>query len=279
MKLFDWMDSDRWLADIPAYGERTLNNAVLTTLATSRPDGFWSDDLSWFPQNAADFELDRQFAGYYTHIRAYHACRPTDVGSYLQHGLLGQNRTLIESSFRSIFSDVDEALLDRAIDAMDSRGNHENGKIYFSCDPHELVEYCGHYLLQGSEYLMALAARLCEYDPGLEDYRLRLRRTGIPTVFEVGIPVEQIPVPQRHGLMKSIISAWAYHHLAPNEDAGDSMGFVLHSDLGPRNILSHFHPASVPDPHFGRRPVKTETTRCNCCPSNGECGSPVGGRR
>ena len=127
--------------------DRPLNNAVLKTLATSRSDGFWSDDLSWFPQEAPEYELDSQFASYYTHIRVYHACRPTDVGSYLQHHLVGQSQALIESSFRSIFLDVDETLLERAIDAMDSRGSRENGRIYFSCDPHDLVEYCGHYLL------------------------------------------------------------------------------------------------------------------------------------
>ena len=265
MKIFFWSDKAKWLNEAAEYGQQTLTESVLTSLRQDPPVGFWSDDLSWFPRPEAELELAGAFTGYYTHIQAYHACRPTNVSSYYRHGLVGQNPELVVADFRTIFADVDDDLLDRAIDAMSHRGDAEKGEIYFACSRDHLVDDCGHYLIQGSEYMMSLAARLCEYCPLDEDYRLRLRQIGIPTVFEANLPVNYIPELQLQALMKVIIAEWAYSHI-PHEDHGeDEMCFVLHRDLEPEYISSHYHPSQIPDPHFRCQPFVNSFTQCEFC--------------
>ena len=264
MKIFDWSNKTKWLRDVAEYGQETLTEQILKALRRNPPDGFWSDDLSWFPQPKPELELADAFTRHYTHIRACHAARPIDVGSYYRRGLVGQNPQLIVSDFRTIFADVDNELLNRAIDAMSHRGDSEKGKIYFSCDRDQLVDECGHYLIQGSEYIMSLAARLSEYRSLDEDYRLRLRRFGIPTVFEVNIPVDYIPELQLQSLMKVITAEWAYSHI-PGDHCEDQMDFILHRNLEPEYIASHYHPSRIPDPHFQYRPYANLHTQCDYC--------------
>lgn len=266
MKVFEWTNKAEWLAETANYALNVLSEAVLDTLGEGRIADFWSDDLSWFPVDEPEVALAEAFLNHYSHFRAFHACRPIDIGSYFRLGLLGQDPNVIVSDFRRIYSDIDSGLLARAIREMSDRGVSEEGKIYFLCDHQDLVEECGHYLIQGSEYLMSLAARLCEYCGSAEDYRLRLRRVGIPTVFNVRIPVHYIPRPQLLEIMKVIISEWAYWRLSRANGGGSGLAVILHRPLEPEYISAHFHSAQIPDPHSLHRPFINSSTSCEYCP-------------
>jgi hypothetical protein len=100
-------------------------------------------------------------------------------------------------TLREIFSDVPRDKIDRVVEQVSDRGIRERGAIWFVGDDASLIEDCGHYAIQGSEFLMALAAALCGPDAG-EDYRFRLRRHGVPTTLEVDMPASFVPSEQRN---------------------------------------------------------------------------------
>jgi len=95
---------------------------------------------------------------------------------------------------------------------------------------------------------MSMSASLSELN-GSIDYKYRLRDVGIPTIFEVDIPLDKIPQTQINELVKIIIASWASKRLSPESAYNEEMSFVLHSDLSPNNIIGHSHPKKIKDPH------------------------------
>jgi hypothetical protein len=160
--------------------------------------------MSWLLHPSIVDDFRELFLGFYSHMKGFHGCRPISVRSYYERGMLGQDDSGVLEAFRRIFSDVDARYLDAAIAEMGARGDNERGRIYFLCDDVELVKFCGHYLIQGSEYLIALAACLGAQRFSDEDFRMRLRTSGIPTIFEADIPLSYVPPAQIDGLMRSV---------------------------------------------------------------------------
>jgi hypothetical protein len=76
------------------------------------------------------------------------------------------------------------------------------GVAHLSLDDKHLIEHCGHYLIDGSEYLMVVAAEL-RIMTG-RDFFPSLRREGVPTVFECEVPVNMIA---DHGSMNLLVIA------------------------------------------------------------------------
>jgi len=265
VKIFEWTKRPEWLEETAHYARDILTDDILENLRERQIADFWSDDLSWFPISEPEVPLADAFLNHYAYVRAFHACRPVDIGSYFRSGLLGQNADVIASDFRRIYFDIDSNLLTRALDEMSDRGSSEEGKTYFHCDREQLIKECGHYLIQGSEYLMSLAACLCRYSGLAEDYRLRLRDAGIPTVFDVKIPVSYIPKPQLLAMMRVIISEWAYWRCSKTGGGENELALILHRNLEPKFISAHSHPARIPDPHSQYRPFVNSETSCEYC--------------
>lgn len=107
-----------------------------------------------------------------------------------------------------LFHDVAPYQLQKAIDELGNRSTSEKGKIWLTGDDRRMLDDFGHYSINGSEYLMSLAARLTQFDRYGEDYRWRLRDIGVPTVLEVDIPFALIRPRQRVEVANMILSAW-----------------------------------------------------------------------
>jgi len=153
--LFDWTDREASLAEVPKYASAILTSQVQAEIAKARPE-CWSDAFTWLPTENGEERFLNAFANYYGHIRAFHGCRPTDLASYFDHGLQGQTAEVLEAHFLSIFRDLPEAKLRQTLDEFKNRKDGERGRLWVVLDERELIEHCGHYLIQGSEYLMAL---------------------------------------------------------------------------------------------------------------------------
>lgn len=260
-RAFDWGDGKSWLADIPSYAGHLLGRKLKARLKRAKTE-CWSDQMDWLEDDLAVEDFQSAFLGHYDFVRGYHGCRPVSVASYLSRGLIGQSKTAIENAFRQTFSDQPADRLNAAIDSMADRAESERGKIYFCGTERELIENCGHYLIQGSEYVMALAASLY---PGYgEDFRLRLRKAGIPTIFQVDIPASYLHPLLLRAVCCMVLSAWG--QAASGMVLGsDEPCYIVHRDIGPEYIRDHTHPTEIRDPHKLRQIYPVSGMSCDVC--------------
>jgi hypothetical protein len=265
VKALDWRRRRAWLASMRQFAAHLLSAEVRRHVAQTRPE-CWSDDLSWLPDADSLLpELVRALKRHYTHYKGFHGCRPLRVQSYYEQGLVGQNGALLVQAFREIYSDVPPEQLDRAIEVFSDRAAKEQGKVWLVGTEEFLVRACGHYMIQGSEMLMSLAARLGP-SPSGEDYRFRLRRYGVPTILEVDVPVALIPPAQHFEVARTMLSEWG--QLAARRPL--RMGsippcYVVSEPIPPQCIVSHQHPARIYDPHQGRRVFTNTQLSCDVC--------------
>lgn len=201
-RILDWRARRGWLSSIKHYAGDLLPAELRAELQATRPE-CWSDNLTWLPDHDDIVpEFCERFIDYYTHIKGFHGCRPTSLISYYENGIFGQKKDHIHKIFREVFADQPVCDLDKAIEQFENRGWQESGKIWLLACDETLLRDCGHYLIQGSEYLMSLAAALCHGRSVGEDYRFRLRKLGIPIVLEVDIPIEFVPYAQLHSVIR-----------------------------------------------------------------------------
>jgi hypothetical protein len=263
--LFDWCAKDAWLAQVNDYAGGFLTASVRSKLAKSRPE-CWSDNFAWLPIEDGEERFASAFASYYRHIRAFHGCRPMNLGSYFSAGLHGQSAEAIENQFLELFHDVPRAKLDEVLVEFEDRRQSERGRFWVVLDESELVEDCGHYLIQGSEYLMALAATLCRVRPG-EDYRLRLRSIGTPTIFELHIPTKLLPYHEVAALSRLVLSSWGEQQARRPLGVDRSPCLTVNRAVEARHLVRHVHPSKIRDPHFSRLIYLNERTTCPHCRS------------
>lgn len=265
IKIFDWRKRRSWLASIRHYAGPLLTAELRQHLSQRRPE-CWSDNVSWLPDSGYIVsEFVDALTSYYTHFKGFHGCRPLKLASYYERGLLGQNSDLLCDAFREIFSDVPKADVEDVIRRFADRSNMERGAMWLLGSDKYLVGECGHYLIQGSEYLMALAAHL-GHSPSGEDYRFRLRNYGIPTILEVDIPIRLVPAGQLEEVAKMVLSEWGQLAARRPLPFGDQPPcFVLRQDIPPECVRGHYHPERIIDPHQGHRPYINELLSCDVC--------------
>ncbi|WP_446333227.1 hypothetical protein [Burkholderia pseudomallei] len=263
-KVFDWRARRSWLASIQHYADDLLGPSIRNRIAQDRPK-CWSDDMSWLPDSEDVVpEFISRFTTYYGYFKGFHGCRPRTLSSYYEQGLVGQNSAELFATFREIFSDVPRDKIDRVIERFSDRGLRERGAIWFVGDDASLIEDCGHYAIQGSEFLMALAAALCGPDAG-EDYRFRLRRHGVPTILEVDMPASFVPSEQRNEVATMVLSAWGQSVAHRPLGLGEEPCYVVRRNIPPDCIKSHYHPQRIRDPHQGFRAYQNPAMTCDVC--------------
>lgn len=92
----------------------------------------------------------------FTHVRAYHLCRPRDIKSYKTHGIRLFSREELENEFRLIFAHISPQYLDEAIERFGPP--RLPPEIFAGLDSRFLLECCGDYALYGSETIKGFAA-------------------------------------------------------------------------------------------------------------------------
>jgi hypothetical protein len=120
----------------------------------------------------------------YTHVAAYHACRPTDINLYLSRGIVPANTEELIQEAKIIFGNADNEV-DKAVKDIDEfYFDHGRGKIGFFMSRTGSVEGgYSHYLRYGSELFQSIANRLGNW--AIQ----KLANRGTPTVFRCALPI------------------------------------------------------------------------------------------
>jgi hypothetical protein len=221
-----------------------------------------SDDLFWIEDIIFDVkgveidlkpELFARMQKHYDRLQAFHSSSPVDIESFYSNGLKRLNveteAQLAKEVISKNFGDISNEDFIKAI----GHTKHEarENRVFFEANEKLLIEHCGHYLLYGSEYRVAIAASLGDIKKTGIDYRQAFKGAGKPTVFICNVPFKYIPTEMLCELSGSIIEVIfkmlqdkKFMHPA----AGHSFGFYIDRDLEPEYIVGHYHPSNVRDP-------------------------------
>lgn len=122
----------------------------------------------------------------YTHLRAYHACRPINVKEYLTNGIKPINYDYALKEVKKRI--VDEELMEQEIITQFKRNweglDDIHKKVWLEVNKKVLLTYSSHYLNYGSEFIGNIAMQL-----GCQDV---LKQSGKPTIFMCDLPIEDI---------------------------------------------------------------------------------------
>ncbi|WP_196591983.1 hypothetical protein [Pectinatus frisingensis] len=258
--IFIWRDSKDWLMVVHNLLSDIMNDAVVAKVRQNVPEYISHDNFLWLDliidahyNCFYDIKevINSRFCQYYSHIKAYHGCRPEDVNSYYKNGIVTLDPQMFNQLAYQIFCSKELNFDKRTVeDAIKKVGtNLREGRVFLSLDDQLLVEECGHYLLYGSEYLIAIAAVLSE--PSGIDYRQVLRQKGKPTVFLCDVPINFIKRNTLCELTGVILQSWLKYVLY-NEIPSRQIDFTLtlYNNVPPDNIVGHYHPDRARDPFY-----------------------------
>ena len=189
----------------------------------------------------------REFLDQFDVFAAFHACRPTSVEPYYQNGLQLADHSSLTAAAREIFlTEEFREISPTEFDTITSKISQiDNRKTYAVLDDDELLRYCGHYLIYGSEHICGIAASLMK--DGRRDYRQILKRFGKPTIFRFELPRAFIPANQLIQLAESLAET-AEDFLDCEEPPYLSWSFIFDRAVPAEFVVSHYHPEVVPDP-------------------------------
>lgn len=170
----------------------------------------------------------------YTHVAAYHGCRPKKIDTYKQNGILPSNVNLLLKEIRTLFSDF--SLLEGAIkDIGPEYLEHNHGKIGLLVSATWAKSENNEYS-NGSELIRAIVNRLGP------NAATRFYRTGKPTWIKCAIPLNwldyETTFPIRWCYIANVFSGVIRQKMWPNEklDYFDQ-GFLLKKAIPSENIL------------------------------------------
>lgn len=124
------------------------------------------------------------------------------------------------------------------------------GRVFFEANEPDLIEMCGHYLLYGGEYLIALAVHLGDG----RDYKRMLLQIGRPTLFVCDVPLELMGGHMVREFAGNALEFIFEDLLEADYDppAHRGAGFCIRRPLPPEHIVGHYHPTRIKDPYRGR---------------------------
>jgi len=271
---FDWKALRDWRQRLFAAFPEDLPLSLLEIARSHDPERFYSDDLTWIERIQADAgveaepDLDLRIASAlgetFSSIRTYHACRPLDVDECLAGGLSFRLPEELQEIAVTCFGELGVSRSEVEAVHDDRSLGDEQGRLFLSLDDRDFTEYCGHYLIYGSEYLQAIAAGLhARYGPRP---RRLLRNRGIPTVFEVDLPVSMVGEDALAEFTRNLLST-AFTSYCNELDVAPKIDFTftLSARLPAEHIIGHYHPPRIRDPHEAFSEYRPEERSCPRC--------------
>ena len=187
-------------------------------------------------------------------VRMFHCCHPSDVQSYYSNGIRVLKASDANKQFISHFLENDKfpeitlSHIGEAIERMGKEGGTDVREkvVHFALDDRFIIEHASHYLIYGSEYISVLAGEVGKRTK--YDLKVDLRRSGMPTVFIVDIPIGKFTNLDDLASRGSLI--WALC-IAQRKKEPTQIDFTLTSfeALRPEYIVDHYHPEEVPYIH------------------------------
>jgi hypothetical protein len=163
----------------------------------------------------------------FTHLRLFHGCRPLDVRTYYEKGIVVMPLTEFARQLREIFSDFPPEALEHAIAQV--KRSDDAWRVDAALDLRYLIEHASQYIVQGSETLSAFAANLPIVDG--EDPRERLRNVGVPTAFVIEVPLDEVDLEAFEELDEKL-SILALKGTDEACDGGDMVDFTVSFSKG-----------------------------------------------
>ena len=171
-KIFIWKEPDDWYSVINGLLHDFIPHHIKSAIEAN-PEGYFYSTIEW--QNGVPVRRDDgqevkdlitlwdRFENTYSYIRMFHACRPDNIGAYLEKGFVPPDeKTITQKAMELFLSPKFPQVKSEQIDETmkDLRRERRENKLYFCLDDADLILHAGHYLKYGSEYLLAIAKEL-----------------------------------------------------------------------------------------------------------------------
>lgn len=261
MKIFKWSDSEEWKNTVFALMSDCISDQVIEYLRQNPPKYVVSDNSNWldkaighcgFNLPTTSFQLlSDRLLKHYTKIRAFHACRPESIDEYYKNGIIPLDivewhAKAINLFFNSKSSEVSKSQIEAIIKGV--KTETREGNVHLGLDDKFLIKYCGHYLIYGSEYLMAIAVKLGHAVK--KDLTRVLRNIGIPTIFVCDIPFFKISNCEILELSGTLLE-YLFESILSGTPIPSSLDFTitLNDVVESEYIISHYNPKEIPNPH------------------------------
>lgn len=257
--ILDLREKEKIQSEFNLYAESVLNDDIRFYVNENSAEYCESDDMSFLPDGDVIESLIDSFRKYYTAIKLFHGCKPIDVRDYYSEGILVQDSERLYKLASAIFSHVTEEELLRKFEA--EKDSSENGSVFFTSNDEYLVKNSGHYLIRGSEFIQALAT-------GIENGSVILEKKGVPTIFEVNIPISIFPNEDIKKIICPLVAQWGNQLLKNAHDetsADNETCFEIKQSINPSYIVDHYHPNKIPHPINHGRIYISEITCCELC--------------
>jgi len=263
IQTFDWKDFDSW--------SKQIENSILNFLTLSEISEIFKN--SYYPISELNEEvLDKisgMFWGQFSNIKVYHAAKPVIPMEIHNNGLHPLNVSNFISLFKEIYSfeiynitdeDIDFSLRQIGVDV-------RNGLLYVVLDDRIFEDGCGHYLVHGSEFLLALTVNLPQHIDSISMTDVLLKR-GVPTIFEIFLPIAKTDPVERKNLISDILIEWWYMKNHSDLTTGIiDYSFCLDEAIESDYIINHYHPGSIKNPHhtlYGPE-IYEPDVKCSMC--------------
>lgn len=258
-RVWYWQALPTWQEEVWHLLSDVVDSHVITEFRRTPPEFIVSDDLSWLDdivRKVTGREVDtkdllaNRLLERYDAIRAFHGARPIDVERYYKEGLLLLDAERFEASVRSIFlsGSFPELTLTHVDNAIQAVGRDlRERRLYFEANERLLIDYCAHYMLYGSEYMVGIAAHI----KGHRDYRQVLKQRGTPTVFVCDVPLNYMhpsAVAEFAGMALEVLFESLLEADYSHPSVGRGGGICLQRPLSPDCIVCHYHPQEIKDP-------------------------------
>jgi hypothetical protein len=169
----------------------------------------------------------------YTHIRAYHGCRPLNEDDYRKKGIYPLDKLNEKKYLRKLCG-----LTHCSFQQMEKYYNQERDEsvtcsvVFVALNRETLLSCSSHYLIYGSELMNAVFSHVGKRD--------LLKRVGKPTLFVCDIPIDSIP--NAEDQLEDIANNL---YMVP-ENKDNSLRL---SSIAPSDIVDVEYPTVLPDPY------------------------------
>jgi len=248
-----WREIGNWRQRILDLMRDVITPAVIENVRAEPPEYCDWEDSTWL-QNALDKAgvhiqaplveiLADRLPQAYSYVRAYHACRPTNIEGYYKSGLLPADPKLLNDLATEYFLKpprITQETLNRAVKVVEE-GPPRGGYIYFALDDRILTISSPYYLTYGSEYLGVIASELQRMTG--ENCPAFLKTIGIPTIFVCDLPISNVTPSSVHNLSGQLVECLFERYVRPKWEVPTiDFTFTISIKLPPSVIVSHYHP-------------------------------------
>ncbi|MFC1969729.1 hypothetical protein ACFLVV_00740 [Chloroflexota bacterium] len=251
-----WADPQDWSTAVRRFLRDRLPDNIRSAIEAGPEMYFYTDDTKWEGDRLVRCrdnqeipglrDLLQEFQQTYSKVIMFHGCRTEDVGSYLRDGFLPLDVDKQMQKARDLFlTDRYPQITEGQFSAAASECNdvYRQQGIFFSLDETVLINWSGHYLVYGSEYLQCVAAELTRAT-GVECEET-LRNIGVPTMFVCDVPLSLIQRDRMWHLLVELIRLEPY--AAGEERPSIDFTFKFAGPIPADVIRSHYHPTCIWD--------------------------------